>query len=140
MPTDGPEADGTLAWDSTTMVAVEVSAGGRTGFGYTYGPAATAALVEDVLAPLVEGADPLEVERCWHLLQRQVRNIGREGVAALAISAVDTALWDLKARLLDVPLHELLGSVRTASWTSPLPRFLASSGRRWWARAPASAA
>jgi L-alanine-DL-glutamate epimerase-like enolase superfamily enzyme len=112
VPTDGPEADGTLAWDSTTMVVVEVTAGGRTGLGYTYGPAATVALVDDELAALVEEADPFEVERCWHALQRQVRNIGREGVAALAISAVDTALWDLQARLLDLPLVQLLGAVR----------------------------
>jgi L-alanine-DL-glutamate epimerase-like enolase superfamily enzyme len=112
VPTDGPEADGTLAWESTTLVAVEVTAGGRTGLGYTYGPAATAALVDEVLAGVVLEADPFAVERCWQALQRRVRNVGREGVAALAISAVDSALWDLQARLLDVPLHRLLGAVR----------------------------
>jgi L-alanine-DL-glutamate epimerase-like enolase superfamily enzyme len=113
VPTDGPEADGTLAWDSTTLVAVRVDAGGRSGLGYTYGPAAAAALAEEVLAPAVAGTDALEVQRCWAAMRRQVRNIGRDGVAALAISAVDTALWDLKGRLLDVPLHRLLGAVRT---------------------------
>ncbi|MGN6252999.1 MAG: enolase C-terminal domain-like protein [Marmoricola sp.] len=114
VPTDQPEADGTYAWDSTTLVVVEARAGGVTGLGYTYGPPATAALVEDALASVVEGLDAGDVGRAWHAMQARVRNVGRDGVAALAISAVDTALWDLKARLLDVPLHRLLGSVRDA--------------------------
>jgi L-alanine-DL-glutamate epimerase-like enolase superfamily enzyme len=111
IPTDAPEADGTFAWDHTTLVVVEVTGGGRTGLGYTYGPAAAAALVDEALAPVVTGAGALDVRRCWQAMQHQVRNIGRDGVAALAISAVDTALWDLEARLLDVPLHRLLGAV-----------------------------
>jgi L-alanine-DL-glutamate epimerase-like enolase superfamily enzyme len=70
------------------------------------------ALIEDALAPVVEGTDAIDVGRTWGAMQRQVRNVGRDGIAALAISAVDTALWDLKAKLLDLPLHRLLGAVR----------------------------
>ena len=47
-------------------------------------------------------------------MQRAVRNMGRAGLAATAISAVDTALWDLKAKLLDLPLALLLGRYRDA--------------------------
>jgi L-alanine-DL-glutamate epimerase-like enolase superfamily enzyme len=112
VPTDGPEADGTFAWDSTTIVVVRVRAGGHTGLGYTYGPAAAAALVERELAGVVRGVDAFATGLAWAAMVDHVRNIGRSGAAALAISAVDTALWDLKARLLDVPLHRLMGAVR----------------------------
>jgi L-alanine-DL-glutamate epimerase-like enolase superfamily enzyme len=112
VPTDGPEADGTFAWDSTTLVVVRAEAGGCSGLGYSYGPVAAAGLVDEVLADVVRGTDAHDVRRTWQAMRHQVRNIGRDGVAALAISAVDTALWDLRARLLDVPLHRLLGGVR----------------------------
>jgi L-alanine-DL-glutamate epimerase-like enolase superfamily enzyme len=114
IPTDAPEADGTLAWDATTMVVAEVSAGERTGLGYTYAAAASAALIRDELAPVIEGRDAFDVERAWHAMVGQVRNIGWRGLAATAISALDIALWDLKARLLDLSLVRLLGSVRDA--------------------------
>jgi L-alanine-DL-glutamate epimerase-like enolase superfamily enzyme len=113
-PTDGPEADGTLSWDSTTIVVVRAGAGGRTGVGYTYADAACAALISDVLAPVVEGADPMNVRAAWDRMLRAVRNLGRTGLCAMAVSAVDCALWDLKARLLDVPLVSLLGAAREA--------------------------
>jgi len=45
IPTDRPEADGTIAWDSTTLVLVEVSGGGEVGIGYTCSSAATAGLI-----------------------------------------------------------------------------------------------
>ncbi|MFI1538273.1 enolase C-terminal domain-like protein [Streptomyces anandii] len=111
VPTDGPdgqEQDGTLAWDSTTMVLVRVHAGGRTGIGYTYGDVSAAAFVSGKLAPLLTGKDPSSPPALWELMGRQIRNAGRPGVGAMAVSAVDIALWDLKARLLDLPLVHLL--------------------------------
>ena len=111
IPTDAPESDGTLEWDSTTIVVVEAHAGDRTGIGYTYGPSAVATFVRDQLAPVVEGRDALAVPQAWSAMQRAIRNAGREGVGAMAISAVDCALWDLAARLLDQPLVTLLGQV-----------------------------
>ncbi|MFF9409465.1 enolase C-terminal domain-like protein [Streptomyces anandii] len=111
VPTDGPdgqEQDGTLAWDSTTMVLVRVHAGGRTGIGYTYGDVSAAAFVSGELAPLLTGKDPSSPPALWELMGRQIRNAGRPGVGAMAVSAVDIALWDLKARLLDLPLVHLL--------------------------------
>ena len=113
IPTDGPESDGTLEWDSTTIVVVQVHAGGLTGFGYTYTHDAAARLIEDKLAPAVRG---LQVEKdlspAWHEMGDLLRNVGRPGMGFMALSAVDIALWDLKARALGVPLVDLLGGVR----------------------------
>ena len=114
VPTDGDEADGTLEWDSTTAVVVRACAGAVVGIGYTYTDAACADVIRGKLSPLVEGRDPMDVRAAWDAMSRAVRNFGRPGICASAISAVDTALWDLKARLLDVPLVSLLGAARDA--------------------------
>lgn len=111
VPTDGPEGDGTFVWDSTTLVIVEAQAGGATGLGYTYTAGAAADLARTVLAPAILG-DAFAIERHWESMVGAVRNIGWRGVAANAIAAVDTALWDLKARLLEVPLARLFGMGR----------------------------
>jgi L-alanine-DL-glutamate epimerase-like enolase superfamily enzyme len=114
VPTDRPEADGTFAWDSTTIVLVEAAGGGMTGIGYTYADAAVAGLVTGALQETLRGRKVMDISAAWHAMQRRVRNIGREGLAACAISAVDAALWDLKARLLGLPLVTLLGAARAA--------------------------
>jgi len=112
IPTDEPESDGTAEWDSTTIVIVEAHAGGVTGLGYTYAPSAAAALIRELLADVVEGSDALAVTRTWEAMARALRNAGRPGIGSEAMAAVDTALWDLKARLLDLPLAQLLDAVR----------------------------
>jgi L-alanine-DL-glutamate epimerase-like enolase superfamily enzyme len=113
VPTDAPEADGTFAWSSTTLVLVRASSQGETGTGWTYAPAATTAIVEEALAPVVLGCPAMDVGGAWGSMVRHVRNSGRHGLVGYAISAVDVALWDLKARLLGLPLHRLLGAVRS---------------------------
>ncbi|MFE9173802.1 enolase C-terminal domain-like protein [Streptomyces kebangsaanensis] len=105
---DGKEQDGTLEWDSTTMVLVRVHAGGRTGIGYTYGDVSVASFLSSELAPLLRGRDASAPPALWELMGRRIRNAGRPGVGAMALSAADIALWDLKARLLDVPLVHAL--------------------------------
>ncbi|MEO7217022.1 MAG: enolase C-terminal domain-like protein [Gemmatimonadaceae bacterium] len=113
IPTDEPtESDGSLIWDSTTMVVVEVSGGGVTGIGYTYADAAAAVVIRDTLANVVRGQDAMANGMIWAAMVASIRNLGRPGICAMAISAVDGALWDLKARLLDVALVTLLGAVR----------------------------
>lgn len=112
IPTEEPESDGTLEWDSTTLVVVELRSEGATGVGYTYADAATAKLIEEKLAPIVRGSDPMQIDRLWATMVAAIRNLGRPGIASMAISAVDCALWDLKARLLDMPLYRLLGATR----------------------------
>jgi L-alanine-DL-glutamate epimerase-like enolase superfamily enzyme len=110
--TDAPEADGTAAWDSTTMVLVDVEAGGQHGLGYSYADAAAADVVNKLLAKVVTSRDSFAIPMLWSAMVGAVRNIGWRGIAACAISAVDVALWDLKARLLDLPLASLFGVER----------------------------
>ncbi|MGH7075454.1 MAG: enolase C-terminal domain-like protein [Stellaceae bacterium] len=110
--TDAPEADGTLEWDRTTLVLVEIEAGGETGLGYTYANRCLVPLVENTLAALVGGRSALDIPGANAALWRGIRNLGRPGLVATAISAVDIALWDLKAKLLGVPLAVLLGRAR----------------------------
>ncbi len=109
VPTDAPEADGTLSWDSTTIVVVHASAGGETGIGYTYADVSTARLIESKLAGIVCGRDVLAPQASWAAMVRKIRNLGRPGICSMAIAAVDLALWDLKARVLALPLCKLLG-------------------------------
>jgi L-alanine-DL-glutamate epimerase-like enolase superfamily enzyme len=114
VPTDAPEADGTLAWDSTTLVLVQAVAAGTVGTGWTYAPAAAAEVVRTELAPVATGTDPFDVTGTFEAMVRAVRNAGRPGLVGMALAALDVALWDLKARLLDLPLHRLLGAHRDA--------------------------
>jgi L-alanine-DL-glutamate epimerase-like enolase superfamily enzyme len=109
VPADQPESDGTLEWGSTTLVLVRADGGGESGLGFTYADVAAARLVQSKLADVVEGCDPMSPQSVWAAMQAAVRNLGAEGLAAMAISAVDVALWDLKARLLGVSLADLLG-------------------------------
>jgi len=114
IPTDKPEADGTYAWTSTTLVLVEASASGQTGLGYTYADRSITALIAGPLGEVVKQHDAMDTGAAWIAMQRRVRNLGRQGLAACAISAVDAALWDLKAKLLGRPLALLLGRWRDA--------------------------
>jgi L-alanine-DL-glutamate epimerase-like enolase superfamily enzyme len=114
IPTDAPEADGTISWDATTLVLVEVDAGGPVGLGYCYADAAAAKVVDGKLKQVLHDQDAFAIPRLWSAMVGAVRNIGWRGVCACAISAVDVALWDLKARLLGVPLATLLGQERDA--------------------------
>ena len=113
VPTDRPEADGTFEWDCTTLVLVEaVASSGQCGLGFSYCASAAADVVHDMLAPIVVGARTDEVAVSWTRMVNAVRNVGRQGIAATAISAVDVALWDLAARVAERPLSQLLGARR----------------------------
>ena len=105
IPTDEPESDGTAEWDSTTIVICEVDEG----IGYTYCEPACAELIRSKLADLVHE----DVRASWLAMNRAVRNGGRPGIASCAISAVDQALWDRKARALGVSLVDLLGAAHS---------------------------
>lgn len=112
IPTRERESDGTYSWDSTTMVTAHVRGGGCRGFGNSYADAAASRLIGDKLAAAVAGLPVCNVPQCWHLMLRAVRNLGEPGICMLAISAVDAALWDLKAKLLELPLVDILGAAR----------------------------
>jgi L-alanine-DL-glutamate epimerase-like enolase superfamily enzyme len=114
VPTDAPEGDGTFAWTSTTLVLVRATDGDATGLGWTYGPGAVVSIVDDLLAAEVGPVDADDVPAAWQAMRQRLRNAGRPGVGGLALSAVDCALWDLKARRHGLPLARLLGIVRPA--------------------------
>jgi L-alanine-DL-glutamate epimerase-like enolase superfamily enzyme len=115
IPTEQPEADGTLEWDSTTMVLVEAHGGGHTGIGYSYTHDAAAEVVTGKLASVVSGMDVMAVGAAWAEMWHAVRNFGQTGVVSMAISAVDVALWDLKARVLGKPLIDVLDAVHDST-------------------------
>ncbi|HET9124549.1 MAG TPA: enolase C-terminal domain-like protein [Solirubrobacteraceae bacterium] len=114
VPTDFPESDGTASWEATTAVVVQATAGSCTGIGWTYGDLASGTVIDSTLRDVVLGSDALRVSATWEAMAQACRNLGRPGVASMAIAAVDTALWDLKARLLDLPLVTLLDGAHRA--------------------------
>jgi len=112
IPCDAPESDGTLEWDSTTIVVVEVAGGDAEGIGWTYAPAGVAHIVEQLLVPVLDGTGAFDIGAAHAAMRGQLRNAGQSGAGAMALSAVDVALWDLKAKLLGLSLASLLGPVR----------------------------
>jgi L-alanine-DL-glutamate epimerase-like enolase superfamily enzyme len=112
IPCDTSESDGTLAWDSTTIVVVDAVAAEVEGIGWTYVPAGVAALIEQLLVPALEGAPAFDIGAAHAAMRAALRNAGQTGAGAMALSAVDVALWDLKAKLLGVSLATLLGPVQ----------------------------
>lgn len=113
VPTDHPEGDGTLAWQSTTVVVVEITSGGQTGTGWTYSGPGAQTVIDTELAHHLDDRDVFDVPAAWQAMVRACRNMGRPGLASCAISAVDIALWDLKARLVGSSLAQLFGRTRS---------------------------
>jgi L-alanine-DL-glutamate epimerase-like enolase superfamily enzyme len=111
IPTDAPESDGTFAWNSTTLVIAEVTAASQTGLGYSYADRAAVSLVA-TLGDAVTGLDAMDIPACWTAASAALRNSGRPGVGATALSALDAALWDLKGRLTETAVVRLLGAAR----------------------------
>lgn len=112
IPTEAPESDGTYEWDATTIVVAKALAGETTGLGYSYADTSTAVLIRDHLKEVIVGRNAMDVAGAWQAMVHSIRNLGRPGIASMAIAAVDTAVWDLKARILELPLSRLLGQVR----------------------------
>jgi len=112
VPTDSEESDGTFTWNNTTLILVRIAAANHQGIGYSYANATAANLIHDTLKNELIGMDAMNVGKCWQHLNHQIRNIGRPGIAAHAIAAIDIALWDLKAKILNLPLCILIGKVK----------------------------
>jgi L-alanine-DL-glutamate epimerase-like enolase superfamily enzyme len=113
IPTDsGEESDGTAVWDATTVVIVELTAGGIAGLGFSYANAAAAHVAKELVEKIVLKKDAFDIPAIHSALDIEVRNWGRPGLVSTAISAIDNCLWDLKARLLDRPLLTVLGNMR----------------------------
>ncbi len=112
VPTDAPEADGTFSWNSTTMVLVQIEASGKRALGFTYADASTATLAESLLRQCVLGQDAFDHGAIRQSMLRAIRNSGETGIAMMAVSAIDNALWDLRGRLLAIPVVSLIGKLR----------------------------
>ncbi|WP_263357260.1 enolase C-terminal domain-like protein [Acidicapsa ligni] len=115
IPTDAPEADGTIAWNSTTIIVVELHAEDAIGLGYTYGHKSAATIARELIEKHCLGNDSFNTNAMFEAMRSSQRNYGSEGNGATALSAVDIALWDLKAKLLDQPLATLLGPIRQSA-------------------------
>ena len=114
-------------------MVVHARGGGESGLGYTYADVSTAKLIASKLAGVVRGRDAMAPQATWAAMVEQTRNLGRPGITSMAIAAVDLALWDLKARLLGLPLCRLLGMARDRVpdlWLGGLHRVLADAARR----------
>jgi L-alanine-DL-glutamate epimerase-like enolase superfamily enzyme len=114
VPTLSPEADGTLAWNDTTLVLVRTFACGASGLGYSFADIATAQLIDAHLKRPVVGGNCLNIAGLWSAMVHAIRNLGRPGICSMAISAVDNALWDLKGRLVHLSVADLLGRAQPA--------------------------
>ncbi|HEX2904878.1 MAG TPA: enolase C-terminal domain-like protein [Jatrophihabitans sp.] len=139
-PTPQPEADGTLSWDATVAVTVQLHAGGFTGLGWTYSSPAAAAAIQHHLLPAVRGHDVADIAGGWEAMRRAARNLGTKGLVMQALSAVDVAWWDLKARLVHLPVGDLLGRCRnrvpvygSGGFTSMTDAQLAQQVEQWQA-------
>jgi len=110
IPTDAPEGDGTLQWDSTTLIVCEIYVAGEIGLGYSYGNQATASVADYLAGKCLLHRAALDIPSLHATMLQQVRNDGSRGIASMAISALDAALWDLKAKLLGSSLVDLLGA------------------------------
>jgi len=82
---------------------------GNSGWGEAFGPARLTAPIVEYYKPLLIGEDALATERHWQALHNRLRDHGQKGLAIEALSAVDIALWDLKARHFGVSIGTLLG-------------------------------
>lgn len=114
IPTDAPEGDGTLRWDSTTLIVCEVRAANQTGLGYSYGNEATVSVVDKLAGKCLLQRSALDIPALHSSMLKHVRNDGSRGVTAMAISALDIALWDLKAKLLRISVVDLFGTAQSS--------------------------
>jgi D-galactarolactone cycloisomerase len=86
-----------------------ISESGVSGWGECFGPASLNAAIVAAYAPYLIGGDAFATELHWQTLYNQFRDQGQKGLAITALSGVDIALWDLKGRLWEEPVHRLMG-------------------------------
>ena len=116
VPTDAPEGDGTFDWHSTTMRCSSTRRQAVRRASVIPTPAPRRRTSSRARSPNdVEGRDAFDIPGAHLAMLHAIRNLGRPGIVATAIAAVDNALWDLKCRLLGLSLLDLLGAVRDAA-------------------------
>ena len=100
---------------------------GTWGFGFSDRGAITASIINDYLAPNIIGRNVFESEKLFDIMSRTLSPVGANSFSARALSAVDLAIWDLKGKLLEKPVYELLGG----SITEKLPIYASSNNTEW---------
>ncbi|TPW27885.1 mandelate racemase/muconate lactonizing enzyme family protein [Martelella alba] len=128
-PIRGGFSDATRKVETIGFLIVRVTTDqGLEGLGVTYhevGGEATAELIRRSMAPRLIGRDPFDTEVIWSEFFHYLRGVGRKGLTYCALSAIDIALWDLKGKIVDLPIYRLIGGGRTkvpvyasGGWTS----------------------
>lgn len=102
-----PEVDGNAEWKRAACVVTAED--GTWGFGLTVHGGPVVRVINEHFAPALVGQNCMAIEKLWDMMARMTAPYGGSGLASYAISAVDTALWDLKGKLLQRPVYELLG-------------------------------
>ena len=100
-------AAGGAPWQRVACVVTAED--GTRGLGLTVHSGPVVEIINDHFAPNLAGENCMATEKLWDLMVRMTAPYGGPGLASYAISAVDTALWDLKGKLLGKPVYELLG-------------------------------
>jgi D-galactarolactone cycloisomerase len=88
---------------------------GHVGWGEGYGPAGLVRAGIEHLTPFVVGQNPLQTETIWSTMYRRTLDFARRGILVSAISAIDVALWDMKGKILEQPVHLMLGGKKRDS-------------------------
>ncbi|MDZ5811402.1 mandelate racemase/muconate lactonizing enzyme family protein [Halorubrum sp. AD140] len=98
--------DGNFPW---SIVTLETDTGVR-GIGEAYPAPGVHEIITDYLRPVLVGENPLDVERLYHLMRESLSGRGsQQGIATIAISGVELALWDVTGKILNQPVYQLLG-------------------------------
>ena len=108
----------------TDLACVVTARDGTWGFGFgSFSPPAVS-IINDHLGPLITGQSSMATEKLFDVMQRATAHYGTSGLASYAISAVDMALWDLKGKVLQRPVYELLGGPQKSS----IPCYASATG------------
>jgi L-alanine-DL-glutamate epimerase-like enolase superfamily enzyme len=139
LPQPAARRTGGHAFDSVDYVLLELEAEGLTGIGYAWAlNRRHAEAIRSMLVDLTEfviGEDTGRVHGIWQDLWNRINFIGQAGPPVMALTALDTAIWDLRAQEARMPLHRMLGSTRdtvqvyaTGGWLSDTPDRLVEEG------------
>ncbi|WP_345900308.1 mandelate racemase/muconate lactonizing enzyme family protein, partial [Martelella sp. UBA3392] len=118
LPLKQPFTSSRVTMTHRELVLVEVNTSdGQSGTGWCttagVGAASAEALITGYLAPMLTGMDPRNTEQVWQRLWMECHAAGPGGITTLALSAIDIAMWDLKAKAAGEPLYRLLGGARS---------------------------
>ena len=104
---DIPERNWQADWTRTACIVTAED--GTWGLGITLASGPVCSIINDHFSEFLVGKDPMSTEKIWDMMRRASSPYGTSGIQSYAISAVDNAVWDLKGKLLQRPVYEILG-------------------------------